>query len=117
MTFVMLLLGRVRLSPSRNDFDWLGISIYFSEYGPERALDWAREVSKRTPKRIRQPAVLGAIIHSGVCFDLLDVRFTTYLGRLYPKFLAAMEARGPPVPENVDLPGRERGWVLRKRDC
>jgi len=112
-----VLLGRRRLSPSRNDYDWLGGGIYFWEYGPERALVWAREVSKRSPKHIRQPSVLGAIIHSGVCFDLLDVRFTTYLGRLYPKFLAAMEDRGLPVPENEGLPGRERGLVLRKRDC
>ena len=97
------------MSPSQNDYDWLGGGIYFWEYGPERALDWAREVSKRYPKRIRQPAVLGAIIHSGVCFDLLDVRFTTYLGQLYPKFLEAMEARGVPVPANEDPPDHLRG--------
>jgi hypothetical protein len=117
LTAERVLLGRGRLSPSQNDYDWLGGGIYFWEYGLERALDWAQEVSKRHPKRIRQPAVLGAIIHSGVCFDLLDVRFTTYLGRLYPKFLEAMEARGFPVPENEDPPGHRRGLVLRKRDC
>jgi hypothetical protein len=112
-----VLLGRSRLSGSRNDYDWLGSGIYFWEYGPERALDWAREVSARQSRRIRQPAVLGAIIHLGVCFDLLDVRFTSYLGQLYPRFLMAMAARRRPVPENEPLPGQQRPMILRKLDC
>ena len=69
--------------PSANDYDWLGSGIYFWEYGPDRGLDWAREISKRYPNRIRRPAVLGALIHLGACFDLLDTRFTTYLGRFH----------------------------------
>ncbi|HWX18467.1 MAG TPA: hypothetical protein VN578_01050 [Candidatus Binatia bacterium] len=116
-TVEAVLLGQARLTPSQNDYDWLGSSIYFWEYGPDRALDWAKEISERRPNRIRQPAVLGAIIHLSTCFDLLDVRFTNYLGQLYPKFLAAMQARGLTVPENEGLPDGGRGLVLRKRDC
>src|SRR2546422_470608 len=66
---------------------------------------------------IRRPPVFGAIIHLGVCFDLLGGRFTTYLGRLYPRFFTAVEARGLPLPENQALPGQRRPLVLRKRDC
>jgi hypothetical protein len=96
LTAERVLLGRGRLSPSQNDYDWLGGGIYFWEYGPERALDWARAVCKRHPNRIRQPAVLGAIIHSGVCFDLLDVRFTTLVkivvpNRLRPEILRDLD--------------------------
>src|SRR5258708_347647 len=112
-----VLLGRERLTPSQNDYDWLGNGIYFWEYGPERALDWAREISKRHPNRIRHPTVLGAIIHLGVCFDLLDVRFTNYLRQAYADFLIAMERQTLAVPENQGLRGGGRDLVLRKRDC
>lgn len=67
------------LSASENDYDWLGYGIYFWEFGPERALEWAIEQKKRNPTRIRKPAVIGAVIHLGNCFDLLDTRNTDKL--------------------------------------
>ena len=67
------------LSASENDYDWLGYGIYFWEFGPERALEWAVEQMKRNPKRIKKPAVIGAHIHLGHCFDLLDTRNTDLL--------------------------------------
>jgi hypothetical protein len=67
------------LSASENDYDWLGYGIYFWEFGPERALEWAIEQKKRNPKRIKKPAVIGAVIQLGNCFDLLDTRYTRIL--------------------------------------
>lgn len=71
------------LSASENDYDWLGYGIYFWEFGPERALEWAVEQKKRNPKRIKKPAVIGAIIQLGNCFDLLDTRNTALLRRAF----------------------------------
>jgi hypothetical protein len=61
---------------SENDYDWLGRGIYFWEHGPDRALRWA--------KKYRHPAVVGAVIQLGKCFDLLDTRYTNDLGEFYP---------------------------------
>jgi len=63
-----------QLEVSRNSYDWLGEGIYFWEYGPQRALEWAEKNSK-----INHPAVVGAVIHLGDCFDLLD-REISYFG-------------------------------------
>src|SRR5829696_1824152 len=41
---------------SENPYDWLGKGIYFWEYAPERARDWAKD-----------KAVIGAVIQLGVC--------------------------------------------------
>ena len=71
------------LSASENDYDWLGYGIYFWEYGPERALEWAIEQKRRHPKRLKKPAVIGAVIQLGNCFDLLDTRSTAVLASTY----------------------------------
>src|SRR5205823_6250222 len=52
---------------SENDDDWFGKGIYFWEYAPKQAWWWARQF-----KRYQEPAVIGAIIRLGNCFDLLD---------------------------------------------
>lgn len=67
------------LQMSRNDYDWLGPGIYFWEHGPERAMEWAREQKKRG--KIEKPAVLGAVLNLGQCFDLLDAANTEVLSR------------------------------------
>ena len=40
-----VLLGEAVLTPSQNNYDWLGSGVYFWEFGPERALQWAQEGS------------------------------------------------------------------------
>ena len=42
---------------STNAYDWLGEGIYFWEYAPNRALDWAK---KRF--RSQEPAIVGVTI-------------------------------------------------------
>ena len=60
--------GAFRLS--ENTYDWLGRGVYFCEYAPYRALEWARLVAL---ERGDEPAVLGVTIRLGRCVNLLDV--------------------------------------------
>lgn len=92
----VLLTGRL-LSASENDYDWLGYGIYFWEFGPERALEWAIEQMKRNPGRIKKPAVLGAVIQLGNCFDLLDTRNTALLRSAFDTY---QKIAPKPLPQN-----------------
>ena len=83
-----VLLTGEHLAASENDYDWLGYGIYFWEFGPERAFEWAVEQKKRDPKRIKKPAVIGAVIQLGNCFDLLDTRYTEVLNSTYDLYLS-----------------------------
>ncbi len=56
--------------PSTKAYDWLGEGIYFWEYAPYRALDWATE---RCQRRGGEPAVIKASIRLGRCLNLLDI--------------------------------------------
>jgi hypothetical protein len=94
--------------PSTNDWDWLGNGIYFWEHSPERALRWAREKHK---SRRSRPAVLGAILQLGRCFDLLDESITALLGKTYERLASAFAERGLELPKN-----RGRDWKLRELD-
>lgn len=62
------------LKQSVNDWDWLGHGSYFWENSPSRALDFAKELGKKKNSSIRKPAVLGAVLNLGYCFDLLDYK-------------------------------------------
>ncbi len=95
--------------PSTNDWDWLGHGIYFWEHSPERALRWARETF--TP-RGEPPAVIGAVIQLGRCFDLLNEAVTAVLAQSYQELEKTYKAAGHPLPEN-----RGRDWKRRERDC
>ncbi len=65
-------------TPSSNTDDWLGTGIYFWEYAPRQAWWWAR-----TFKRKSKPAVVGAMIRLGNCFDLLDPENVQLLKSVY----------------------------------
>ena len=112
-----VLLRRERLKPSENDYDWLGKGIYFWEYGCHRAQDWAGSIARRRPEIVKTPAVIGAHIHLGICFDLLDVRFTTMLASLYPMFEETLKKQDVPLPNNEPAFGGDRDLVRRKLDC
>jgi hypothetical protein len=97
---------------SRNDFDWLGEGVYFWEYGHDRALQFAEEQRKRG--KVERPAVVGALLQLGNCFDLMDTRCTTELRRSFPSFRATYERKGWSLPHNS---GVTRDRLLRRRDC
>ncbi len=98
--------------PSDNDYDWLGRGVYFWEYGPERALRFAEEQQRRG--KVSTPAVVGAVLQLGRCFDLLDTEFTALLRASYARWKEQMQASGLPIPRNRgSAPDRK----LRKLDC
>lgn len=95
-----VLLGDEQLTPSNNEYDWLGHGIYFWEHGPARAMQFAADEASRKPSKVKEPGVLGAYIYLGDCFDLLDVEYTSILAEVYPVFMANLERRGEPIPQN-----------------
>jgi hypothetical protein len=116
-----VLAGRSPLRASENAYDWLGRGIYFWEHGPERALQWATAQAERDASRpptrrapITHPAVVGAVIHLGRCFDLLDLANTAALAQWVPTYRQGLEQAGEVFPENE---GREPWRLLRKGDC
>lgn len=107
-----LLLGKHPIeewTPSDNEWDWLGHGIYFWEHSPERALRWAKE---RFSKRRQRPAVLGAYIQLGRCFDLLNEGMTSLLHETWVRMAAVYSESGDPLPEN-----RGREGKIRELDC
>ena len=102
------------LTKSEKDYDWLGSGIYFWEHGPERALEWARSQDK-----VKKPAVLGAIIHLGQCFDLLDTRATQLLASSFEDFRSDFLKVGRPLPTNSPSPrvSNDKDQLLRRLDC
>lgn len=93
---------------SQNLYDWLGSGIYFWEHGRHRALHWARA------RYGDAAAAVGAIIHLGRCFDLLDVEFTQKLLPAYELVRRRWEARGQPILVNRGSDDDLRGRYL---DC
>lgn len=98
-------------TPSHNDFDWLGSGVYFWEFGRDRALRFAHDQQRRS--KVTVPAVIGAIIQLGNCFDLMDTRFTEELGPAFDKLKMLHEVRGTPLPVNSGVPDDR----LRRLDC
>lgn len=64
--------GTKHLDPSTNGYDWLGDGIYFWLNDPIRALEWAIQKSIANSEKIKQPAVIGAVIDLGNCLDFCE---------------------------------------------
>jgi hypothetical protein len=96
-------------------YDWLGHGAYFWEHGPARALEWAKQQKARG--KLDQPAVLGAVLHLGQCFDLLDSDYTDLLGKADPDFCQTMRSACTPIPANEPLHAADSDRLLRKLDC
>jgi hypothetical protein len=97
---------------SQNDYDWLGEGIYFWEYGADRALRFAHDQKARG--KLERPAIVGALIQLGRCFDLMDTRFTEELPFAFEEYKQFHRQRGKPLPENR---GKTPDKLLRRRDC
>ena len=116
-TVTQALLRGEALKASAHDYDWLGQGIYFWEHGPQRALEWAKWRSQMFGN-IRKPAVLGAYINLGNCFDLLDTRYTRWLTTMFPVYTEACDAGGIPIPTNRPARGGpDEDLLLRYLDC
>jgi hypothetical protein len=74
------------LKPSKNDYDWLGHGIYFWEYSPARAIEFAQHGAnggRSTRGKIKAPAVIGAIIDPKRCLNLLEASALDQLREAY----------------------------------
>lgn len=104
-----VLSGKEHLTQSQNQYDWLGHGIYFWEYSPQRAFDFAAQSIKEpkiTKGKIRVPAVVGAVIDPGLCLNLLEA---SALGRVKQAY-EIFELVEDPLPKNeggIDRRGRK----------
>jgi hypothetical protein len=105
---------RQPLKPSQNTYDWLGSGIYFWENSPQRALEWAQQLKRR--RKIRTPAVVGAIIDLGNCLNLLDSQYLKVIRTAYASLITATRESGAKLPQNRPLPGG-KDLLLRNLDC
>jgi hypothetical protein len=99
--------------PSDNNWDWLGTGIYFWEHAPTRARRWAEAKAARTAGA-PSPAVVGAVIQLGDCFDLTDVSFTSTLADAYRDVAEEYRAAGMDLPMNR---GSDADLKRRELDC
>jgi hypothetical protein len=109
--------GTAHLSRSTNVYDWLGEGIYFWENSPSRALEYATAMAGRPRPGgpiIETPAVVGAVIELGYCFNLLDAEFIAALRDSYGAMKAAHDSAGITLPVNKWIDG---DLLLRPLDC
>jgi hypothetical protein len=96
---------------SERDYDWLGRGIYFWEYGPKQALNFAkirqRQYKKKrnkTPKderRASEPlAVVACMIRLGFCLDLTEPENVEYIGAIFESYNESMELAAAKLPTN-----------------
>jgi hypothetical protein len=81
---------------SDQDDEWFGKGIYFWEHAFKQAWWWAK-----VHKKYAVPAVIGAVIRLGNCFDLLDPGNVLVLREFYNKMVEDMKANGITLPQNV----------------
>jgi hypothetical protein len=98
-----LLNGTAQLCPSFNPWDWLGPGIYFWEYNPSRALDYAEECASNKQKfsgKIKTPFVIGTIIELGKCLNLVEPNSINIVKEAYSKLQALIYNSGEKMPVN-----------------
>ena len=101
---------------SDNDYDWLGPGIYFWEANPRRGLDFAHESMARKGSSITEPAVVGAIIDLGLCFDLASLGAVERLRSAFEGLKRTMDMAGIALPENhSDLKRRNLDCAVMRR--
>lgn len=101
---------------SREPFDWLGHGMYFWENNYERAFQWAKD--KESQGRIKEAAVIGAVIDLSYCCDLIDSEYIKMLAANYNIMQSRHTSIGKPLPLNKDLGSDQFGdKLMRFRDC
>ena len=111
-----VLASKQPLRPSHNNYDWLADGIYFWEHNARRAYDFAFELQSRprhSKQKIKEPAVVGAIIDLGLCLNLLDSRFIDLVRQTHHDLVKLSDEAGTPLPQNAVGPD----LLARKLDC
>jgi len=105
-----------RLSPSDNDYDWLGSGMYFWKNSVHRARKFGEELISRG--QLKNPVVVGAAINLGYCLDLLDSESLSLLRNSYRNLVSTLKAAGKPVPINKSSTiSKTDDLLLRNLDC
>ena len=85
---------------SNKPYDWLGHGFYFWENNYSRALQWAKD--KPDSGKIREAAVVGAVLQLGNCCDFLDSKYTALVASFYPAMEEEHRTSGKQLPKNID---------------
>lgn len=110
------ILAGAHVSPSVNDYDWLGEGSYFWENNPERALSYAENLKKyagRTKGSIKEPFVVGAVIDLGLCLNLTDEGALLELEGAYEVLVSTSKV----LPVNVPGFNGDQDNLKRHLDC
>lgn len=109
--FDQVIKNGIPMKKSQNSYDQLGNGIYFWENNYQRALDWAK-----SSKKIKTPAVVGAVIDLGYCLNLTDSGSVDFLKRGYEILKTRCEQAEKPLPQN--RPSKVgTDILLRDLDC
>lgn len=108
-----------QLLPSTNDYDWLGNGIYFWLNDPIRAYEWAEEMHKRNPSKVKEPYVIGAIIDLGLCLDLCERESVKLLRIAYESLRTKFELLGYDIKKKKVNKAPDKGGfnLIRPLDC
>ncbi|WP_216647336.1 hypothetical protein [Chitinophaga sp. SYP-B3965] len=106
--------GKKMLKISANKHDWLGSGFYFWQNNYERALDFATSPPGR--KRIKKPAVLGAVLNLGNCLDLMDKKYIRSVQVSYENLKDCAILENTELPENKNT-NNSKDHILRELDC
>jgi len=110
-----VLSNKTHLQQSANDYDWLGPGIYFWVDSPERGYEWAEAQAARKSPKIKDPYVIGAFIHPGLCLNLTDYGVMDEIKAAYDIFHQISNVAGTPIPKNKK---QDHGiFQLRHLDC
>lgn len=107
------------LRPSKNEYDWLGNGIYFWLNDPQRAYEWAVQSCNKKNSRVKEPAVIGAIIDLGTCLNLCERESILLLQKSYKNLEENITGFGLRVGEVYKNSRPDEGGytLLRDLDC
>ncbi|MCK5876519.1 MAG: hypothetical protein KAG43_02700 [Candidatus Marithrix sp.] len=108
--------GEKGFKVSENDFDWLGSGMYFWENSPSRAKSYGIELKEKRNK-LNNPMVIGAVIHLGRCFDLLEYHCLEVLQEHYLSLKKLYSTANKPMPTNETAFIGDSDKLYRKLDC
>lgn len=103
--------------PSKKDYDWLGVGLYFWLDSPRRAYDWvATQHERDVSKPIAQnPSMVGALVNPGLCLNLTDYGVIEELQQAHRYLTQIFDSAGKPLPAN-SRPDKYGMPLLRKLD-
>lgn len=111
--------SKKHLKSSKNKYDWLGNGIYFWLNDPQRAYEWAVQTQKRSPDKVKEPCVIGAIIDLGLCLNLSERQSIMLLQRSYNKLKNGFVELGIDINSKLSNTVPDKGGfnLIRPLDC